>query len=285
MSEMKRINEFDDNQNFKHHYGNKDLLISVQALSAGTGNKAYRHVHTEYQFLSPITEIPGFFIGDRVFTAQPFTLYFIPAGMEHGLTRDVANIAYTRVLVAREYYEAVARAIPNAQGHTFEESIDYPVTEELITLVRMFKAENRRDQYQSPAVLDRLAYLITAELVRRTVETLEGGNRNLYLQIEEAANYMVKESHKNISIDDLATMTGLSKFYFIRLFTKVKGQTPHAFLLMARIAKARNLLEHTTDSVSTISKKCGFKTLDYFSKAFKRSVGTSPLRYRRASHR
>lgn len=285
MSEMDRINEFDDNQNFKHHYGNKDLLISVQALSSGSGNKAYKHQHIEYQFLSPITEIPGFFIGDRVFTAQPFTLYYIPANVEHGLIHDVANIAYTRVLISRVYFDSVSRSIPNAHNHAFDQMIEYPVSEELITLVRMFKAENRREQYQSPAVLDRLAYLITAELVRRTLETLEGGNRNLYLQIEEAANYMVKESHKNISVDDLATMTGLSKFYFIRLFTKVKGQTPHAFLLMARISKARNLLEHTTDSVTVIAQKCGFGTLDYFSKAFKRSVGISPLRYRRLSHR
>jgi AraC family cel operon transcriptional repressor len=53
-------------------------------------------------------------------------------------------------------------------------------------------------------------------------------------------------------------------------------------LHLRRISYACELLRDSQKSVREIALKCGFSNVDYFSAAFRRTRGTTPLAYRRA---
>ncbi|MEP6738749.1 MAG: AraC family transcriptional regulator [Caldimonas sp.] len=58
-----------------------------------------------------------------------------------------------------------------------------------------------------------------------------------------AADFIQSNHDEPLSLDDMARAASLSRFHFVRLFSLVHGETPHAFLLRKRTAVARRHLE------------------------------------------
>jgi AraC family transcriptional regulator len=88
-----------------------------------------------------------------------------------------------------------------------------------------------------------------------------------------------------IALADLVALSGVSLFHFVRAFRNTVGVTPYQFVLQERITRAKDLLQRSTLPPDAIASACGFKDAGYFSKAFSRTVGQSPLRFRAAAAR
>ena len=57
-----------------------------------------------------------------------------------------------------------------------------------------------------------------------------------------AADFIASRHDEPISLDEMARAASLSRFHFVRLFSLVHGETPHAFLRRKRTAVARRHL-------------------------------------------
>lgn len=88
-----------------------------------------------------------------------------------------------------------------------------------------------------------------------------------------------------ITLDQLSYEVALSPYYLIRLFRRTYRQTPHQYLTQLRIAKAKELLSSSEFSITDICAIVGFESLGSFSALFSKSVGISPVAYRRSSQR
>ena len=88
------------------------------------------------------------------------------------------------------------------------------------------------------------------------------------------------ESHymENISLNDLCNMTGLSKYYLLRSFTREKGISPYSYLETIRIDRAKKLLEQGVMPVDA-AIQTGFSDQSHFSNFFKRYIGLTPKQY------
>jgi AraC-like DNA-binding protein len=63
------------------------------------------------------------------------------------------------------------------------------------------------------------------------------------------------------------------------LYRRIKSElnmTPIAYIRQVRMEFAMNLLKERRISVSETAYACGFDSLSYFSKQFKKTYGTSP---------
>jgi transcriptional regulator GlxA family with amidase domain len=56
--------------------------------------------------------------------------------------------------------------------------------------------------------------------------------------------------------------------------------TPAVYVERLRVDAARRSLETTKKSVKQIARRCGFGTVETMHRAFRRSVGSTPLQYR-----
>ncbi|MCT7654557.1 helix-turn-helix transcriptional regulator [Oceanimonas sp. NS1] len=70
-------------------------------------------------------------------------------------------------------------------------------------------------------------------------------------------------------------MAGLSPWHFLRQFKANLGMPPHAYLVQARLRKAKALLLQG-DAISTVSSLCGFTDQSHFHRHFKSSFGITP---------
>ncbi|CAG7635320.1 HTH-type transcriptional activator RhaR [Paenibacillus solanacearum] len=96
-----------------------------------------------------------------------------------------------------------------------------------------------------------------------------------------AAVKLMKSSYRyDLSIDDMASSAGLTKYHFCRQFHKKTGLTPSQYLRKVRVEQAAWLLRHTDKTVQTIAAECGFEYANYFIKVFRTLVGVTPNDYR-----
>lgn len=80
---------------------------------------------------------------------------------------------------------------------------------------------------------------------------------------------------KSIKVEDMAERSGMSLRSFHRKFTKATGTTPFKFIELARMRRAKELLESGMPP-KVISRKVGFSSLSGFQTAFKKHFGISP---------
>lgn len=85
----------------------------------------------------------------------------------------------------------------------------------------------------------------------------------------------------DLSVETLAAVVDRPVSTFHRLFLDTFGRTPHAFLLERRVARARDMLASTDQSIADIAYTCGFSSQQHMTNAFTLKIGTSPGRYRR----
>jgi AraC-like DNA-binding protein len=94
------------------------------------------------------------------------------------------------------------------------------------------------------------------------------------------AIYFVKQKFREkIRSEDVASACEMSAFRFSRAFHETFGLTFQDYLLRYRILEACRLLRHPDANVTKVAYSVGFNDASYFSRAFRRFIGTSPSAY------
>lgn len=85
---------------------------------------------------------------------------------------------------------------------------------------------------------------------------------------------------QDLGLDDLAALTGLSKYHFMRCFKASTGRSPLQYLTELRVMKARRLLETTALPMEMVARQSGFSGADNLARVFGKATGLSPRTYR-----
>jgi AraC family transcriptional regulator len=94
--------------------------------------------------------------------------------------------------------------------------------------------------------------------------------------------FIAENLHQSLSLAEVSSVAGLSRFHFSRAFRRTFGRSPHAYILETRIDRAKAALMASELPISTIASQFGFSTQNHFSAAFKAAVGCTPSQFRRA---
>jgi AraC-like DNA-binding protein len=100
-------------------------------------------------------------------------------------------------------------------------------------------------------------------------------------QKRRAAELLRENLDGQIGLADLAHECGLSVSHFARSFRQSCGISPHRYLILRRIEKAKSLLSHSAFALSDVALKSGFSDQASFSRSFKAVVGIPPGHWRR----
>ncbi len=100
------------------------------------------------------------------------------------------------------------------------------------------------------------------------------------LHLERAVSYMNEHMNRMISLQELAEHVGLSRQHLIHLFNIQTGSSPIDYFIRMKIQKAGQMLDLTDLSVKAIGSSLGIQDPYYFSRLFKKVMGSSPSEYR-----
>ncbi|MEU9162701.1 helix-turn-helix domain-containing protein [Streptomyces sp. NPDC048424] len=93
-------------------------------------------------------------------------------------------------------------------------------------------------------------------------------------------DWALRNLHQPLTVDQLARRAGMSRRTLIRRFRTDTGLPPMRWLLDARLARARELLEAGDRTVEAVARHCGLGTPANFRTLFKAQVGVPPSVYR-----
>jgi AraC-like DNA-binding protein/catechol 2,3-dioxygenase-like lactoylglutathione lyase family enzyme len=101
-------------------------------------------------------------------------------------------------------------------------------------------------------------------------------NPDLLVHLRRARDHADRHYTEPLDLDALASIAGLSKFHFQRVFKETYGTSPAAHLSRRRIERAQDLLRATNLTVTEVCLAVGFQSLGSFSSRFRDIVGETP---------
>lgn len=84
----------------------------------------------------------------------------------------------------------------------------------------------------------------------------------------------------DLSVPNLAERVGMTERTFARVFQKETGVGPANFVEIARVNRAKALLETSDWPLARVAERSGFGTVDSLHRAFNKKVGATPGEYR-----
>lgn len=100
-------------------------------------------------------------------------------------------------------------------------------------------------------------------------------------EFELVRRYIDNHFKENLTLDQLAQLAHLNKYYLAHTFRAEFGTSPINYLISRRVEESRFLLRETDHTLSLIAQMLGFSSLSYFSQCFRRVEGISPMEYRK----
>ena len=100
--------------------------------------------------------------------------------------------------------------------------------------------------------------------------------------VHRMLDFIRQNLSRPITLQQCADELKLNPVYLCTLFARTAGVPFKAYLIHARIAKAKALLSDPVQRVSEVAFAVGYTDEDYFRRAFKAATGLSPAAWRGA---
>ena len=94
-------------------------------------------------------------------------------------------------------------------------------------------------------------------------------------------NYVSEHFAEDLTLEDVASLAGFSKYHFTRLFRQVTSVSFYKFLSQKRIAHAKELLISGEYSIMEVAYLSGFSSHGAFARMFRQVTGVSPNEFRK----
>ncbi len=101
---------------------------------------------------------------------------------------------------------------------------------------------------------------------------------NNQIRLQKMLTYIYENYAKSVTLEDIAKAADISRSEAGRCFHTYMGCSPIDALIQYRLQKAHHLLSERTQTLQQISYSCGFNSVNYFSRQFKKRYGYSPGR-------
>ena len=150
------------------------------------------------------------------------------------------------------------------------------------TMRRILSITQRKDLHSEILSSCLITDILTRILIENDTESLGLGFMPDYLKT------VLKEIDQHFSeplcLEDLADLTGISKFHLAREFKKYIGMPPNEYLIVTRLNHSKTLLKYEDTSIEEIAYSCGFHQVSHYINLFKKHEGCTPLKFRREWH-
>ncbi|MFE0923572.1 cupin domain-containing protein [Streptomyces nigra] len=216
-------------------------------------------------------------VGDPVMAARALeTGEVIHLGSRPARTR-ILTISYDCDHTVRTQILGALPEVMHIRGNQGEAGFD--------DTVRMIGRELSHPLLAGRAVLNSLVDVLLVQLMRAWLPT-QSGQRGTWLGVLEdplvrsAMEHLHAEPAQPWTTATLASALGVSRATLSRRFSAAIGQSPATYLTQWRMDLAAVRLRKTQDPVESIAAAVGYQSVPAFHRAFARSHGVAPGRYR-----
>ncbi|WEX08224.1 AraC family transcriptional regulator [Chelativorans sp. AA-79] len=166
-----------------------------------------------------------------------------------------------------------SKAAWNAPRLTFSDS-------RLMALARLFAMECDRKDAGNPLYERSLVAALLAAMGGGAVPEPHGGGLAAH-QLRRVTRFIDDNCTRNIRLQELADLVGLSPSYFSQVFKASTGLPPHRWQLRRRVERVKALLSTGEISLTEIAVEMGFSDQAHLTRVFQRFTGSTPAAWQR----
>ena len=188
-------------------------------------------------------------------------------------------LTYYMLYIQPDFIRDIAAELSESQGKPPHFPIpvvqDAPLHKKLIALCQLI--ETGQDDLEAETML----YETLLEVIQKYgdfISPLPARVSKSGASIAAAQQFLMEHLFDKITLEELASHSGLSPYHFLREFRKQYGMPPHSYQLQQRINEAKRLLAKGT-SIADTAMQVGFADQSHFTRKFKALVGTTPRQY------
>ncbi|HEY2451404.1 MAG TPA: AraC family transcriptional regulator [Scandinavium sp.] len=259
------------------HFHRVDALGGIDMLQAQYYKQRFaRHVHDTFCIGVIDQGAQRFYRSGAEHVAPRGDIIIVNADDVHTGSSELEHgWAYRAIYPHPDMLNNILRQVPDGKDFIpwFPDAVihDPGLSEQLLLTFSMLDKEGN-NLLKETLLLSSLTLLsVRYSRTRKAPLELPAATQRI-LRAKDFIDSCPEEDH---TLTRLAELAGLSHWHFLRQFKAVTGMTPHAYLVQARLRKARTLLRQGLTILDT-SIICGFTDQSHFHRHFKNSIGLTP---------
>lgn len=156
---------------------------------------------------------------------------------------------------------------------------------QIAAIARLFLTELDTGGMGGPLYTESLMQVFAIHMLRKycafqpKIQHNGGGLSTLRLQ--QVLDYIHSYLDQPLQLAELAKVSGISQYYFCRMFRQSMGVAPYQYVLQQRMEKAKDLLQQGKHTIVEIAQLVGCTDQSRFARHFKKYVGVTPRMYLR----
>ncbi|MCD1115709.1 AraC family transcriptional regulator [Chryseobacterium turcicum] len=264
---------------------------------------SFEHVHTKFDKQVPLHQqetwelayiITGSgtrIIGDVVENFSEGEIILIPPDIPHcwsfdknthdkeGKIENMCIFFKSKFLTnLKNFYPEFSKSVAKIEENMNALSFHGETQNKLQKLLKSMPSQNPAERLSSMILI--LNHISSSESTTIVSHTKERKNED---KLHEIYMFILNQSHRAISLDEVAQIAGMPKSTFCLFFKKMTGKSFVTYLTDFRIESSCQMLIKTKMSVSEICIATGFNDIPYFNRIFKKAKNMTPTEYRKTN--
>jgi AraC-like DNA-binding protein len=263
-------------------------------ISNNFGNVWHYHPELELHYVKKGAGVR--FIGNDVSNFSEGEMILLGANLPHTWR---CNVEYYQGNPDLKVEASIVHFLPECLGHDFlnlPEAHQIPklfalaqhgliikgqTKERLLTLIsEALEASDLRKLTTLLAILSTLSESDEYEVINTSYKPLNTSKVDAE-RINKICDYTLSNFRKEITLNEIASISNLSATSFCRYFKLMTKKTYYDFLIEIRISHACRMLIETNQTVEAVCLDCGFNNASNFYRHFKKITGFTPADYKR----
>lgn len=258
------------------------------------------HFHQEVELCFSIRGEKEQVIGTRTHRSHPKTLLLVNSNEFHAITTFTATSSVVLMVDYNMFLKYYPKFIscrfdletcPESKGRIaliMEEVYHHGIRHNSLSIFGDLREETKQvnQGFEHIYLKSRIEEIIYLLLENHLVAHDNGLMLNLSKKgiVLDTFEYVHKNYHRNLKLDDIAVALGYSPYYLSDVFSSYTGIKLFEYLNNYRMEQCLEQLSHTYDDLGEIALKNGFGSYRSFYNLFKKSYGMTPSAYRNKLH-
>ncbi len=246
------------------------------------------HWHLPIEIIVPVENTYSVFIENQTYYLKEGDILIINSGVLHSINAEKEGVWFLvqLSLAAFEGKNLITPLSINFPPVVYIQKSNEALYVKVIRIIN--KIRNLHEERNSLAEITMFSLLLELMIeVANKYETTNyiyttasepSANKNI---IDNVCNYITENYAEEMRLEQIATLSGFSKYHFSRLFTKYAGDSFYKYVNKVRLRNAELMLSDHSASITDICYACGFPNMQSFIRLFKQNKGYTPSEFRK----
>ncbi len=244
------------------------------------------HYHSAVEVIMPIKGEVIYSLLDSTYRVQVGEVLIVPPNCIHDLTMNEGSARYLLLfepdgIFGMRDMQMVAAMLKMPIYLSGQAELQEDIRKLLLQVVTCYDQQEPLWNSLCYSLLLQMYARLGKHYMGRTLQSDGDEARDIDSDIINSARlYIDQNCMLNITLNDMASFSGFSKYYFSRVFKQQLGIPFSEYLRRKRVSLAEDLLIHSRQPIQEIAATAGFGSIATFNRVFRDVKSCTPSRYR-----